>query len=102
MNTLTKLTSGSLGLARTYWLFGVGGSALLGLAIVVIAPEPGSTLARALLLGAAVALVPVLIGIWRAAGAYTGRKAWATLARAAVGLSVALFYLPLLVALVAK
>ena len=72
-NFFSKLTSGDFGLAKTYWLFGVVVGIVLNL-IIKFTPSIGGLLV--ILALAVVYQVMVLLGVWRAANRYQGRKAW--------------------------
>jgi hypothetical protein len=76
----SKLASGDFGLAKTYWLYGV----LVGLIVNAVTRVIPSVGVLALVLAVTIAYqVMVLLGIWRAAGRYQGRKVWAILAKIA-------------------
>lgn len=85
---LRKLARGDFGLPRTYWLFnvlaGLVVSALVG-AVESAGAQPAASLAAVAIW---LAYVPyqflVLVGVWRAAGAYSGSTLWSVLARVAV------------------
>ncbi|MGO2137040.1 MAG: hypothetical protein ACTH3S_16615 [Marinobacter sp.] len=79
-NFFSKLTSGDFGLAKTYWLFGVVVGIVLNL-IIKFTPSIGGLLV--ILALAVVYQVMVLLGVWRAANRYQGRKAWTILAKIA-------------------
>ena len=92
MKTVARLWRGQYGLAKTWWLFGVLGTALLNLvsgplnAAVAATPTDGiggSALLLAAVLVAAIGLcygVVASVGIVRAAKAYTGYRLWSWLA----------------------
>ena len=76
----SKLVNGDFGLAKTYWLYGF----LVGLIINVLTRIVPSLGALAVILAVAIPYqVMVLLGVWRAADKYQGRKAWAILAKIA-------------------
>lgn len=76
----SKLSSGDFGLAKTYWLYGVVAGIVINLVIQVV-PSIGAI--AVVLALATVYQVMVLVGIWRAANRYQGRKVWAILAKIA-------------------
>jgi hypothetical protein len=77
--------AGDFGLANTYWWLGVFGGALLSIPAVVVSEALQRPRVAAVLFLVFVAyIVPVMIGIWNAAGRYQGRKLWAILARVVV------------------
>ena len=79
----TLLVNGDLGLARTYWLYGVVVNLLLGLAITAFS-ETGQQAGFFLL--SVLSLIYgsfVLVGIWRASNKYEGPKFWSVLAKIA-------------------
>ena len=94
--TIPKLWRGQYGLAKTWWLFGVLGTALLNLvsgplnAAVAATPPDGiagiALWLAALLVGAVGILygVVVTVAIVRAATAYGGRRLWPRLAITAI------------------
>jgi tetrahydromethanopterin S-methyltransferase subunit G len=77
---LSKLVNGDFGLAKTYWLYGF----VVGLIINVLTRIIPSLGALAVILAVAIPYqIMVLLGVWRAADKYQGRKAWAILAKIA-------------------
>jgi hypothetical protein len=81
----SKLMHGDYGLAKTYWLFGVLGSTVLG-AILALAGGLAEEFSLALIIVALSYSAVVLIGTWRAASRYLGPKHWAVLAKLATAL----------------
>lgn len=76
----SKLINGDFGLAKTYWLYGV----LVGVVINVIVRVIPSLEILALVIALALAYqAVVLVGVWRAANKYRGRKTWIILAKIA-------------------
>jgi hypothetical protein len=76
-----KLLDGDYGLAKTYWLFGVIGN-LLFLIPAVYANNTESEGLRAItIVGNAVYMLIVIIGMWRASNRYLGPQIWAILAK---------------------
>jgi peptidoglycan biosynthesis protein MviN/MurJ (putative lipid II flippase) len=76
----SKLSSGDFGLPKTYWLYGV----VVGIVInIVIQIVPSIGAIAVVLALATVYQVMVLLGVWRAATRYQGRKVWAILAKIA-------------------
>lgn len=93
----SKLINGDLGLAKTYWLYGV----LVGLFVNLIAGAITSTSFLIILVIIYTAYeIPVLIGIWRAAGKYQGLKVWAVLAKIAVILGAIMLTISFLAVLI--
>jgi hypothetical protein len=82
-NILLRLWRGQLGLAVTYWVFGVLGRIIWFIAIDLLMPNTriGTFLLSACMIGYSII---VYVGIWRAADRYTGRKEWAFLAKCVV------------------
>jgi hypothetical protein len=78
---LSRLIGGDLGLAKTYWVYSVLGGVVASLFSRSIT-SPAALAWFVLIL--AVYQVLVSIGIWNAAGKYTGWAIWAVLARIAV------------------
>ena len=79
---IAEVMGGDFGLANTYWWLGVFGGGLLSIPIAIFNEALGMPKAAAVLFLIYVAyIVPVLIGIWNAAGKYKGRKVWAITAR---------------------
>lgn len=92
---LSKLVNGNLGLAKTYWLFGVVFGLLARLLLGVITDE---ALMVVFTFVCVVYQIAVLIGIWRAATKYKGPKYWAVLAKLAAvfgGLQIGVLLLSL-------
>ena len=85
---LTGLWRGETPLWAAYWVFGLGG-ALTGRILLALAELSSS---RALFVFVSLVVIVysilVLVGIWRSAGHYQGRRLWASLARIAVVLNV--------------
>ncbi len=82
---LKKLRDGDYGLAKTYWLYGIGFSIIIGIIIQIIFAAMGRS-------GIVIAFIVILIsiiytaffqlpGLWRAAKKYQGAKIWAILAQ---------------------
>ena len=79
---VTRLMRGSLGLARSFWLFGL--TPLVSSSVAFAGVEfPGRStgMGWASYLVAVCYFVPVWVGIWRAASAYQGWRGWANLAQ---------------------
>lgn len=77
---VSKLVNGDFGLAKTYWLYGF----VVGIVINVLTRIVPSLGALTVILALAIPYqVMVLLGVWRAADKYQGRKAWAILAKIA-------------------
>ena len=78
-----KLINGDLGLAKTFWLYGV----VLELVVMTfLRPKPYLSLFIALMFINDAYLVVLMMGIWRAANKYKGLSIWAWLSKIAVGL----------------
>lgn len=77
---LENLWEGNLGLAVTYWVYGVLGGFVWGVGIYALEPDPKSDLQIVLFFLTGYYFV-VYVGIWRAANKYHGNKAWAILAK---------------------
>ena len=79
---IAEVIGGDFGLANTYWWLGVFGGGLLSIPIAIFNEALAMPKAAAVLfLIYVVYIIPVLIGIWNAAGTYKGRKVWAITAR---------------------
>lgn len=83
-----QVTGGELGLARTYWLFGVlGYCAAFGCTIILTIIREANPQYWIGLVGALLSLLPiyyavlVCVGIFSAARGYPGRPGWAWLAK---------------------
>ena len=82
-NSFRALLNGDLGLARTYWLYGILVGTLFGLAIrIFIAAGELAASGIVTFISLSYSAV-VLIGIWRASEKYSGPKVWSTLAKVA-------------------
>jgi hypothetical protein len=87
-NAFVRVWRGQLSLPITYWGFGVVGNLIFSAAGQAI--NPSSTIERLLIIACMIAYsIFAYVGIWRAADRYTGRKAWALLAKLAVLFSIA-------------
>ncbi len=86
VNFLQALVGGRLGLAATYWLFGLLAS-LVGYAIVHLAATvlPDDRMSKIMVLVFALILLVytflVSVGTWRAARRYKGLRLWVILAK---------------------
>lgn len=98
METLSRIWRGDAGLARTYWLFGI--LAGFAWAIPMATVTPGSIAAVVVVLLYLAYYVMVNVGVWRAAGKYSGPKVWAVLARLAVAAIPALMVIGTIAAIV--
>jgi hypothetical protein len=85
------LWRGEIMLWKSYWLFGVCGSAALGLPVLAtmlaLTDVPDDATASMILwaLGfLCLYLVWVFVGIWRATNTYSGDRIWVTLAKLSV------------------
>ena len=88
-----KISSGDFGLAKTYWLYWV--PVLLAVnALMLIMPTTATLVIVAVAYTAY--LIPVVIGVWRAANQYEGQKIWAILATISVVLGIIIIILMLI------
>lgn len=83
-NLIENLWDGNLGLAMSYWVYGVLGGFVWGVGILAIKPEPDSDLIKFLGFLFAIYYFVVYVGTWKAANKYVGNKAWAILAKFAI------------------
>jgi hypothetical protein len=85
-----QLRKGELGLARTYWLYGVVVQTIFNIVImllVAVGAGPGAVFII-VILAVVYAVFLQLPGVWRAAGMYKGPKIWSIAARIAVIIGV--------------
>jgi len=94
---VVRLLNGQLGLALTYWVFGVLGAIMWKIAFQLLLPSPEGSLALVVIALMAVYFAFIYVAIWRAANKYKGRKEWALLAKTAVILGALATCVPLLV-----
>lgn len=80
-NLLENLFDGDLGLAMTYWVYGVLGGILWGVGIAALKPDPEGDLIKLVWLLFACYYFVVYVGIWQAADKFVGNKVWAILAK---------------------
>lgn len=99
-NFIIRLWNGNVGLAMSYWVYGVVAGFIWGIALGLLQPVPGSGSAKLFLASMAAYFVVVYVGIWRAANKYQGEKAWATLAKFSVVLGALVTVVPVVVGLV--
>jgi hypothetical protein len=92
---IIRLWRGEIALWKSFWLFGVGGGALIGLPIfatmLALTDVPDDTTASIFVfaLGFLLAyLIWVFVGIWRAANSYSGNRTWSIFAKVAVAAEV--------------
>jgi hypothetical protein len=78
---LTKLFSGKLGLATTYWVYGVLGGIVWAVCIAALDLDPEGTPIQLTWMLFGIYYFFVYVGIWRAANRYSGNKIWAILAK---------------------
>lgn len=79
---LARLRAGDYGLAKTFWLYTV----VVGMvANLVIGFIPQASMVLVLTAVFLMYYVMALVGTWRAASRYTGKKVWAILAKIMVG-----------------
>src|SRR5882762_7136680 len=83
---IAEVMAGDFGLANAYWWLGVFGGGLLSIPIAIFNEALGMPkLAAVLFLIYLFYIVPVIVGVWNAAGKYEGRKVWAITARIVAG-----------------
>lgn len=87
-------TAGGVGLAKTYWIYGVFGGIVLN---ILLKAFSSASFFWALWLFALVYQIAVLIAIWRAANRYRGPRLWRVLSKVAVVLGVIMLGLSVLV-----
>ena len=85
---LKRLMDGDFGLAKTYWLYGVLVNIVISLMFEIPVISESLGLILILLLATIIYTISLMIGIWKAANRYTGKKVWAFLAKIAVVLGV--------------
>jgi len=83
---LYNLFEGNLGLAVTYWVYGVLGGIVWVVGIFALNPDP--QLIEVVWLFFVFYYFFVYVGIWRAATKYNGNKVWAILAKFAIIITV--------------
>jgi len=83
-NLLENLWEGNIGLAMTYWVYGVLGGIVWGVGIVAINPAPDGNLVKIIWFIFACYYFVIYVGVWKAANKFVGKKAWAILAKFAV------------------
>lgn len=98
MNNISDLWNGRVGLAKSYWLWGVLSGIPWGVALSLL--TPGSNLAILVVLAFFAYYVIVHVGIWRAASEYEGAKTWAILAKIAVAITPACLVIGTLAAVI--
>ena len=95
-----RLKNGDLGLAKTYWIYGVLVEILVNLFAGFV---PSMQVLAVLMVFFMIYKVVVIIGTWRAANRYEGDRKWAVMAKVATVFSAfsttlsvfAIFYLAL-------
>jgi len=80
-NFLENLWNGKLGLAITYWVYGVLGAFVWAVAILALDLEQESDSRKILIFLMMSYYVVVYVGIWRAASKYRGNRLWEILAK---------------------
>jgi hypothetical protein len=80
-----KLANGDLGLAQTYWLYGVLVSIAFRILTAVIPSIPVIVILSLVWIAYS---IPLYMGIWRAATRYSGPKVWSILAKIMLGLGI--------------
>ena len=81
---LENVWEGNLGLAMTYWVYGVLGGIVWGVGIAALKPDPEGGLIKLVWLLFACYYFVVYVGIWQAANKFVGSKVWAILAKFAI------------------
>lgn len=79
---IQSIWQGDAGLAKTYWVYAIFGSALIAVPIFLV--TPGSIPAMIAVPLFCFYIVFINVGTWRAAGKYQGPKIWAFLSRAGI------------------
>lgn len=82
------LIMGKYGLAKTYWVFGIGIMVLLYILSNIIGTLGSPTLSVVWVIGLYAYQVIVWIAIWRASGLYSGPVIWSGLAKFAVVIGI--------------
>jgi len=85
MDTIVNLWNGRIGLAKTYWLWGVLFGIPWGLTLSLV--TPGSYLAIIAILAFLTYYAIINVGVWRAASQYQGTKALAIIAKVTVAIT---------------
>lgn len=94
-----RIWYGDAGLAMSYWIYGVVAGFIWGIALRILNPVPGSSIAKLFLACMAAYFIVVYVGIWRAASKYQGNKVWSSLARFVVVLGALVTVVPVVVGL---
>ena len=81
---LENLWEGNLGLAMTYWVYGVLGGIVWAVGIAALKPDPEGDLIKLVWFLFACYYFIVYVGIWQAANKFVGSKVWAILAKFAI------------------
>ncbi|MEK7438835.1 MAG: hypothetical protein AAB299_04765 [Thermodesulfobacteriota bacterium] len=81
---IVDLLEGNLGLAMTYWVYGVLGGIVWAVGISALNPDRGSDLEKFVWVLFAGYYFFTYVGIWNAANKYVGRKVWSILAKFAI------------------
>src|ERR1017187_9557261 len=76
---IINLWEGNLGLAMTYWVYGVLGGFVWGVGILALKPE--GDLIKLVGLLFIIYYFVIYVGTWKAANKYVGSKVWAILAK---------------------
>ena len=83
-NLLENIWCGNVGLAMTYWVYGVLGGIVWGIGIFALKLDPQGDLMQLVWFLFAAYYFVVYVGIWQAANKYIGNKIWSILAKFAV------------------
>lgn len=87
-NGIVNLWKGNLGLAITYWVYGVLGGVVWAVAILALDLKKDSSTANLVIVFMAIYYFYVYVGIWRAASKYRGNRLWEILAKFVVVITV--------------
>lgn len=84
LTLIENIWEGNLGLAMTYWVYGVLGGIVWAVGISALKPAPDSEFIKVVWLLFACYYFVIYVGIWQAANKYVGSKVWPILAKFAV------------------
>lgn len=87
-NFLNNLWQGNLGLAMTYWVYGVLGGLVWLVGIIALDPQRETNSESFVLFSLIAYYFVVYVGIWRAASKYKGNRLWEILAKFVVIITV--------------
>lgn len=102
-NLLSRFINGDISLAKSFWLFSVLGSWLIGIGYsILFKPVPGTLSAKVFVYFVLGFGFLISLGVWRSAMKYKGWKGWGYLAIAAVLIPTLLWGVGLIQALLSK